>query len=226
MSPRPAGDGKRERTKAQNRAAILEAARVVFAELGYDAAGVRDVIRRTNLASGTFYNYFPDKETVFRAVVEESSQEVRRRLRRVRAGAQDLESFVGDAYRAWFEFLVEDQLMFELLQRNAATIRALFGDPVLGAGVDELLDDLRAAIRRGELPPLDADYMAGAMAGVALELGVRMAERSPADADGAARFATQLFLGGIARLGSGVAGEAGAAPAAAVGSSAAVTERG
>jgi AcrR family transcriptional regulator len=194
--------GKRERTKAQNRAAILDAAREVFAELGYDAAGVRDVIRRTDLASGTFYNYFPDKESVFRAVLDSSAQEIRRRLRTVRGSASTLESFVGDAYRAWFEFLVEDRLMFELMQRNAGTIRELFGDPILGAGVEELLDDLRAAIQRGDLPPLDADYMAGAMAGVALELGVRMTDREPADVEGAARFATDLFLGGIARLGS------------------------
>jgi AcrR family transcriptional regulator len=193
---------KRERTKAQNRAAILDAAREVFAELGYDAAGVRDVIRRTELASGTFYNYFPDKESVFRAVLDASAQQIRRRLRAVRGGARTLESFVGDAYRAWFEFLVEDRLMFELMQRNAGTIRELFGDPILGAGVEELLDDLRAAIERGDLPALDADYMAGAMAGVALELGVRMTEREPADVEGAARFATDLFLGGIARLGS------------------------
>src|ERR1019366_10095935 len=51
--------GRREQTKAQNRATILHAAREVFAELGYDAAGVRDISRRTDLASGTFYNYFP-----------------------------------------------------------------------------------------------------------------------------------------------------------------------
>jgi AcrR family transcriptional regulator len=192
--------GKREQTKAHNRAAILAAAREVFAELGYDAAGVRDVSRRTDLASGTFYNYFADKEAVFRAVVDESAQEVRRRLREARSDAQTLEQFVGDAYRAWFEFLVEDELMFELMQRNAGPIRALFGDPILGSGVQELLDDITAAIDRGDLPPHDADYMAGAMAGVALELGVRMAERSPADVEGAARFATELFLGGIERL--------------------------
>jgi AcrR family transcriptional regulator len=194
--------GKREQTKAHNRAAILAGAREVFAELGYDAAGVRDVIRRTDLASGTFYNYFADKEAVFRAVVDESAQEVRRRLREARSGAQTLEQFVGDAYRAWFEFLVEDELMFELMHRNAGPMRALFGDPILGSGVQELLDDINAAIDRGDLPPLDADYMAGAMAGVALELGVRMAERSPADVEGAARFATELFLGGIVRLGA------------------------
>ena len=200
-APQAVRDGKRERTKAHNRAAILEAAREVFAELGYDAAGVRDVIRRTDLASGTFYNYFPDKESVFRAVLDESAQEVRLRLRAVRAGARSVEEFVGDAYRAWFEFLVEDELMFKLMQRNAGPIRSLFGDPILGAGVDELLDDLRAAIARGDLPAMDADYMAGAMAGAALELGVRMAEREPADVEGAARFATELFLGGIERMG-------------------------
>lgn len=196
------GAGRREQRKAENREAILRAAREVFAELGYDAAAVRDVVRRTQLASGTFYNYFPDKEAVFRAIVDESAQEVRERLREARARATTVEAFVGDAYRAWFRFLVEDRLMFELMKRNAGPIRAMFGEPILGSGVDELLSDLRAAIARGDLPAVDADYLAGAMAGVALELGVRMTERDPADVEGAARFATDLFLGGIERLGA------------------------
>ena len=50
--------GKREETKASNRQAIIDAARIVFAELGYGATTVRDIIRATELASGTFYNYF------------------------------------------------------------------------------------------------------------------------------------------------------------------------
>jgi AcrR family transcriptional regulator len=193
--------GRRAQRKAENRAAILTAAREVFAELGYDAAGVRDIIRRTQLASGTFYNYFPDKESVFRAIVDESAQEIRTRLQAARAGAGSLPAFVGDAYRAWFDFLATDELMFELMKRNAGPIRTLFGDPILGSGIDELFDDLRRAIARGDIPSLDADYMAGAMAGVGLEVGVRMADREPADVDGAARFATELFLGGIERLG-------------------------
>ncbi len=148
----PSAGGRRAQTKAHNRAAIIAAARVVFAELGYDAAGVRDVIRHTDLASGTFYNYFEDKEAVFRAVVDESAQEIRTRLRAVRARARTLEEFVGDAYRVLFRFLVEDRLLFELLQRNAGPIRALFGESVLGAGVVELFEDLRSAIGRGDLP--------------------------------------------------------------------------
>jgi hypothetical protein len=53
-SGRASGSGPR----SQNRQAILDAAREVFGELGYDAATVRDIIRRTGLASGTFYNYY------------------------------------------------------------------------------------------------------------------------------------------------------------------------
>jgi AcrR family transcriptional regulator len=200
MTPPPAVASKRAANKAQNRAAIVAAAREVFAELGYDAAGVRDVIGRTGLAAGTFYNYFPDKQAVFRAVLDESARRLRRRLRAARLEAPGLERFVGDAYLALFSFMVEDRLLFKLMTRNAGTIRSLFGDPILGAAVDELLEDLRAAIAGGDFPPLDADYLAGAMAGVALELGTRMADREPPDVLGAAEFATGLFVGGIERL--------------------------
>jgi hypothetical protein len=94
----------------------------------------------------------------------------------------------------------------------------MLDDPVLAAGVGELLEDLEAAIERGELPPLDARYMARAMAGARLEIAMEMFERggaggaggagvagsaadaTPPDVDGAAAFATALFLGGIERM--------------------------
>ena len=59
---------RRELTKAQNREVILAAARRVFAEIGFAKATVRDVIRATPLASGTFYNYFKSKEEVYQAL--------------------------------------------------------------------------------------------------------------------------------------------------------------
>jgi AcrR family transcriptional regulator len=192
--------GKRERTKASNRAAILEAARDVFAELGFDAATVRDIVRRTDLASGTFYNYFPDKESVLRALLEESAREWRRRVRAARAEAKTLEDFVGGGYRAFFSFIADDPTLFAVLRRNAPIIRALVEDPMLGAGLDELLADLQAAMERGRMPPIDAEYMTAAMAGVGFEVGIRMVEREPVDVDGATAFATALFLGGIERM--------------------------
>ena len=67
---------KRERNKLANREAILEAARKCFLKQGYDAVTVRDVIRITGLAAGTFYNYFPDKDALFRAVLEARMNEL------------------------------------------------------------------------------------------------------------------------------------------------------
>ncbi|HEX7945045.1 MAG TPA: helix-turn-helix domain-containing protein, partial [Phenylobacterium sp.] len=66
--------GKREQTKVQNRLAILDAAREVFGELGYEAATVRDIIRRTGLAAGTFYNYYRSKEEVFAALSDDGAR--------------------------------------------------------------------------------------------------------------------------------------------------------
>jgi AcrR family transcriptional regulator len=192
--------GRREQTKERNRAALLDAGREVFARLGYDAASVRDIVRETGLASGTFYNYFPDKEAVFRALLGASVGELRARLRAARRDAAGLEGFIGDAYRAFFAFLAEDPALLELLSRNAGPVRDLLGEPVLGIGVGELLEDLHAAIARGDLPPLDAEYMAAAMAGVGFEVAARMMLRDPVDPEGAAAFATALFLGGIERL--------------------------
>jgi AcrR family transcriptional regulator len=192
--------GKREQNKAQNRAEILTAARQVFTELGYGAASIRDIIRRTNLAAGTFYNYFPDKESIFRELVEESARQVRARLRAARDRATTLEEFVGGAYHAFFQFVADDRVTFELMRRNDAAMRAMTGAPTLLAGVTELHEDLEAAVERGDLPPHDAEYLAAAMAGVGFEVAVRMVERNPPDVDGASRFATELFLGGIERL--------------------------
>jgi AcrR family transcriptional regulator len=194
--------GRRERTKVANRNAILDAARTVFSECGYDAAAVRHIVARTELAPGTFYNYFPDKESIFRALVGDSIAGVRERLRVARRNARSIEEFVGGAYRAYFEAMAADPTMFQLMRRNAGTIRAMLDDPVLAAGVDELLEDLEAGIERGELPPFDARYMARAMAGAGLEIAMEMFERggSAADVTAAADFASALFLGGIERM--------------------------
>ena len=144
--------GRRERTKAANRAALVAAARDAFGELGFEAVGVRDIVRRTGLASGTFYNYFPDKEAVFRAVVEATGAEARRRVHEARAGERDLEGFVAAGYRAYFAFIVEDPATFAFLRRNVGTLATAGLEHVLPLGAAELEADLGELVARGALP--------------------------------------------------------------------------
>src|ERR1043165_2917728 len=106
IQPIPRADtkpkGKREITKEQNRQIILEAARRVFAELGYGATTVRDIIRATPLASGTFYNYFRSKEQIFEALRDETALQLRPVIREARLKAETAEAFLAATFRPCF----------------------------------------------------------------------------------------------------------------------------
>jgi AcrR family transcriptional regulator len=189
--------GRREQTKLANRAAILLAAREVFAEIGYGASGIRDIVRRTDLAAGTFYNYFPDKESVFRAIVEQSAEEIIVRVRAARREARTLEEFVESGFRVYFEFVSEDTDTLMLMRRNAGAIRIFFDEPAIGAGSRQLREDLDAAVAAGMAPPHDTEYMSAAMVGAGIELALKMVERDPPDVRGATTMASTLFLAGL-----------------------------
>ena len=191
-APQTTEDGKRARTKAANRDAILAAARQVFARIGYDAASVRDIIRETSLASGTFYNYFRSKEDIFEALTDDSIARFRPRLRQVRDRARDFRSYVEGAYQAYFEFVVDEAAnsagpggAHNMLRLDTPGQQAIF---------EELRGDLKAAHARGDLPDTDIGFFTAACIGIAREVGDRMLKRRPLDTAAAARFCTEAVL--------------------------------
>src|SRR5205814_3897433 len=151
------GNGRREELKAQNRAKLLAAARKVFAEKGLGAATARDIVRETDLATGTFYNYFRDKEDVFQVLLEESSERTRAAVREERLKLDvTLEERVEAAFRTYFELALEDRQLFEVFRRNSGVIAAdqnLF-EPAIG----ELIEDLVEWAQAGDIPPVDLYY--------------------------------------------------------------------
>ncbi|HSM96927.1 MAG TPA: TetR/AcrR family transcriptional regulator [Rhizomicrobium sp.] len=198
--PRPKQAGKREQTKQQNRQIILDAARTVFAENGYGATTVRDIIRATPLASGTFYNYFQSKEEVYQAMQDETALAIRPRLREAREKAGSVEEFISATFQTFFEFVLRDDVDVRAIRHNADITRMRVDTPEVIAGFDELREDIEKAIARGLFPPVDADYLMAAIVGVAFEVSERMVRRAAPDAAVAANFATALFLGGIRAL--------------------------
>ncbi|MBS0469699.1 MAG: TetR/AcrR family transcriptional regulator [Proteobacteria bacterium] len=197
---RTASLGKREQTKAQNRELILDAARQVFAELGFGATTVRDIIRATPLASGTFYNYFKSKEEIYQAIQDDVALAIRPRLREERLNAKSVEEFISSTFRTFFEFVSEDRVNFQTMRHSADTSRFRVDTPETIAGFAELREDIEKAIAAGLFPPVDADYLMAAIVGVAFEIAERIAHRPDHDPAAAAAFATALFLGGIRTL--------------------------
>ncbi|MDE1939897.1 MAG: TetR/AcrR family transcriptional regulator [Alphaproteobacteria bacterium] len=197
---RATSPGKREQTKVQNRQLILDAARQVFAELGYGATTVRDIIRATPLASGTFYNYFKSKEEVFQAIRDEVAIAIRPRLHEERMKAKTVEEFISCSFRTFFEYVSDDRVNFRAIRHSADSTRVRMDTPEVIAGFEELRTDIESATAKGLFPPVDADYLMAAIVGVAFELGERMLEREPQDPVAAAEFATALFMGGLRSL--------------------------
>ncbi|WP_020694700.1 TetR/AcrR family transcriptional regulator [Reyranella massiliensis] len=192
--------GRREQNKAENRTALLKAARAVFAEMGFGAASVRDIVRRTDLASGTFYNYFKDKDEIFEAVVGELTGVLLQRHNQGRARAATAEEFLHQHYSAYFNFLAEDPELLALARSSFTAVRTLLDKPDVRALAKALNDDIRTAIASGVLPNVDVSYLGASMAGVAFEISMVMVTRDPVDPEAATDFATRLMLGGLHRL--------------------------
>lgn len=59
---------------------ILKGAKSAFLDLGYEGASTDEIVRRAGVSKGTLYNYFPDKRTLFAAVVHMECEEQARRI--------------------------------------------------------------------------------------------------------------------------------------------------
>jgi AcrR family transcriptional regulator len=191
---------RRDRTKQQNRQTILAAARLVFAEMGFGAATVRDIIRATPLASGTFYNYFKSKEEVYQALRDEVAVAIRPQLHEERAKADSAEAFIRGSFRTFFEFVAANRAEFTPLTSAGQATRLRMDSPEVVAGFEELRADIQTAIAKGLFPEVDSDFLTAAMVGVGFELSERLCARGLENGQAAAEFATQLFLGGIRAL--------------------------
>jgi AcrR family transcriptional regulator len=192
--------GRREQNKAENRTALLKAARAVFAEMGYGAASVRDIVRRTDLASGTFYNYFKDKDEIFAAVVGEMSVEVMKRHKQGRARAKTAEEFFRGHISVYLNYVANDPEVLAFGRNNITPVRMLMEKPDLRVMALALHNDIAEAIAKGILPDVDVPYLAAALSGVVFETSIIMVSRDPVNPEETTEFATRLMMGGVANL--------------------------
>lgn len=69
-------DSRLARKRAKTRDALVAAARGLFARQGFEATTIAGIAGAADLGFGTFYRYFPDKESILRAVLDAGRAEI------------------------------------------------------------------------------------------------------------------------------------------------------
>lgn len=77
-------------TKEKTRGAIMDAARKLFSEKGFDSTVTRDIASHAKIAAGTLFNYFPSKEALGMEIIGEALDEAREDYAQQRRGEESL----------------------------------------------------------------------------------------------------------------------------------------
>lgn len=187
--------------KQAHRTRLLEAAAAEFAAAGVDGANVNRISLAAGLAKGTIYNYFPSKQDVFLAVVEEASTRAA-----AGAGAVPAEAPTGERLRAVLasdvEWVREHTDFARVLVREA-----LAGDPrmypeIVAAAapfVARVAEIIATGVKRGEIrTDVDVDQLALWFSGLCeLALTMHWGAGWP-ELDAIPDLVTTLFLDGAA----------------------------
>lgn len=123
VSTADAGD----RAKQARRRQILQAAKTVFAELGYHGASINAIIERAQIARGTFYLYFESKAAVFDSILDLAMAELRARIHRIEVeapGAPPPQVQLREQVVATFEYILRDRALATILLSAGSTPEA------------------------------------------------------------------------------------------------------
>jgi AcrR family transcriptional regulator len=75
-----------QRARAERRTAVLAAARQIFADKGYHATSIDDIIEAADIARGTFYLYFESKRAIFDELLDGLVATLQAQVKRIEVG--------------------------------------------------------------------------------------------------------------------------------------------
>jgi AcrR family transcriptional regulator len=172
--------------REERREQVLRSAMEVFAHKGYHATSVGDIIKRAQIARGTFYLYFETKRQIFEAILEVALQGLVSRLHRIELSPQSpppLEQLRANVGRV-IAFLLSERELTQILLRHADGLDADF-DRRLSEFYDTIMNLIEGVLRAGQLMalvrPCDRRIVAACILGSIKEVMARLtAEASQA----------------------------------------------
>lgn len=152
---------RRQAAKVRTRQKVLDAARTLFAERGYEPATIRDIARGAGMSTGAVFANFQDKAELFEAVLAEDLAKLAGSLQAAAAAETSVRGRLVAALTAAYHGTLEQLPLVQAViarswfQPVAAEMRARGAiRPVIGV----ITESLQAGLREGELRQ-DADVM-------------------------------------------------------------------
>jgi AcrR family transcriptional regulator len=156
---------RRERTRRQ----LLAAATRVLAAKGLHDTKISEIAAAADVGVGTFYLHFPDKETLFDAVVDDTVVRLKATVDAARAHAADARDEMLAANAAFFRFAQENREVFKIVFGHAAAYNDLIRR-AQALFIADIEKTVRNGIARGLFAPLEPALVAQAVVGMATQM--------------------------------------------------------
>lgn len=121
---------RRSRKGEETRARVMDVARTLLVEQGYDAVVMRDIATRAGMALGNLQHYFPSRESLLEAVIRAEAETDLADLRAVRerglVPAAELQAVVRLLVRKWRGDSGKVLALLGFLALHAPTFRTLY----------------------------------------------------------------------------------------------------
>ena len=187
-----------ERTRRK----ILDAAPTEFGTRGFADTGITEITRTAKVALGTFYTYFDSKEEVFRALVQDMSEQVRLAVAPVLGEGRGTLEAEERALAAFLRFVGTHQQVYRIIDEaefvDPAGFRAHYENTAARIS-ERLADGASAGVMQSPKDDLDAEVRAWAIMGMNVFLGLRFGVWGSEDTDKVAAAANRLISQGLAR---------------------------
>jgi AcrR family transcriptional regulator len=140
---------------SSKRRQILDGARKVFMDLGFDGASMNEIARSAGVSKGTLYVYFADKYRLFEAIVEKDSLQ-QGKLAFNFDPARDAETTLRDFGRAFITLLCRPgggssiRTVMAIAERMPDVGRRFY-ENVLDKTINQFADYLKARVACGDL---------------------------------------------------------------------------
>jgi len=165
--------GRKERERQAHRNEILDAAETVFIRNGYYHATVEQIAQEAEFAVGTIYNFFENKEELYKTLMMKKAKKYHRALMEVLAKEEDvltmLEDYIATKARLFTDSLASLRLYFAETRGASFNIKAGLDQDIrklYDKFVMQLASVLEAGVRKKVFRKMDPYYMAVALEGL------------------------------------------------------------